>query len=76
LLSSRLDTADFSLRRVVNVLTIYNVFDLETFLTAVTPGRTALDPGAEEAAQRLSAVGAEPHSRVFLAARMHRIQSL
>jgi len=76
LLSSLLDTANVWLRRVVNVLTIYNVFDLETFLTAVAPGRTALDPGAEEAAQRLSAVGAEPHRRVSLAARMHQIRSL
>jgi len=76
LLSSRLDTANLWLWRAVNVLTIYNVFDLETFLTAVAPGRTALDTGAEEAAQRLSAVGAEPHRRVSLAARMHQIRSL
>jgi hypothetical protein len=76
LLSSPLDTTNLWLWRVVNVLTIYNVFDLETFLTAVAPGRATLDPGAEKAAQRLSAVGAEPDRRVSLAARMHRIRSL
>ena len=63
-------------QRIACILTIFNVLDPKTFQTPVAPGGAIHDPGAEEAAQRLPAVGAEPHGRVCLIDGAHRSASL
>jgi hypothetical protein len=58
------------------ILTIFNVFDPETFLAAVAPSAATLDPGAEEASQRLSAEGTEPDRGRRVTGRSHEVASL
>jgi len=58
------------------VSNIFNVLHPETFLAAVAARAAALDPGAEEAPQRLPAEGAEPHHGRRVTGRSHEIASL
>jgi hypothetical protein len=59
-----------------NIFTIFNVQNPETFLAALAPDAAAFDAGAEEAAQRLPAVGTESHRGRRVTGWLHETTSL